>query len=285
MVKAVDNDDNDFNTVFDTYFDRDNYLSWLATNILFGNIETANTNNIIYSPSFSNTWYFIPWDCDGAFKHYKDKDADIMPDSMYGINMYWQNRLHERFFSIPGNAEALDQRMQLLLDTVITPENTYLLTNDYKIPLQYFAVKLPDIAIGALTPLELDTYLNGIYDQILVNRQRFLDSMKYPTPVQVDKPILQQDGHLFVKWSDSFDFQNDDITYRVQLATDPQISDVLADIISSKSELLIRGKYEGTYYLKVTAVDAEGNIQYSTDQYYSDFFDKIFYGVKECDLS
>ena len=62
MLEAVNDETNDFEEVFHKYFNEDNYLTWLAFNLLMGNDDIINHNFIIYNPSNSQTWYFIPWD-------------------------------------------------------------------------------------------------------------------------------------------------------------------------------------------------------------------------------
>jgi hypothetical protein len=50
-VRALDKDeDAPFAATFSHYFNRNNYLSWLATTILLGNPDTINQNFGLYQP-------------------------------------------------------------------------------------------------------------------------------------------------------------------------------------------------------------------------------------------
>lgn len=74
MLAAVNDMSLDFKEVFQTYFDEENYLTWLAFNLLMGNEDVISQNYIFFSLGNSKTWYFIPWDFDGAL--YFDKYVD-----------------------------------------------------------------------------------------------------------------------------------------------------------------------------------------------------------------
>ena len=50
MLADVNDTTRDFGEIFETYFDEDNYLTWLAFNLLMGNEDIINHNYIIYSP-------------------------------------------------------------------------------------------------------------------------------------------------------------------------------------------------------------------------------------------
>ena len=67
MLTELNDPGSNFDTVFDKYFDKSNYLTWLATNILMGNRDTINQNFALYQPKGSDKFYFMPWDYDGSF--------------------------------------------------------------------------------------------------------------------------------------------------------------------------------------------------------------------------
>ena len=64
MLDALNDPSSDFDEVFATYFNEQNYLIWLACNILFGNLDTNSQNFFLYRPSESRVFYFMPWDYD-----------------------------------------------------------------------------------------------------------------------------------------------------------------------------------------------------------------------------
>ena len=84
MLADVNDTTRDFGEIFETYFDEDNYLTWLAFNLLMGNEDIINHNYIIYSPENALSWYFIPWDFDGALRFGEYRSSFSQPDSLRG---------------------------------------------------------------------------------------------------------------------------------------------------------------------------------------------------------
>ena len=71
MMEAINDTSADIDDVMNTYFNKENYLTWMATNIIFGNIDAIVNNFLLYSPLNSKTWYFLPWDYDGTLLLYR----------------------------------------------------------------------------------------------------------------------------------------------------------------------------------------------------------------------
>ena len=58
------------NDVIAKHFDRKNYVTWLAMNMVLDNRDTNSQNFLLYSPRNSATWTFVPWDYDAAWGFY-----------------------------------------------------------------------------------------------------------------------------------------------------------------------------------------------------------------------
>ncbi len=67
MLDDVNNPDIPIEATFEKYFNADNYFTWMAYNILAGNVSTSSGNFYLYSPRNGNKFYFIPWDYDDSF--------------------------------------------------------------------------------------------------------------------------------------------------------------------------------------------------------------------------
>ena len=104
-VQALQNDGTPFDTSFQRYFDRNNYLAWLASAILLGNWDTVNQNFGLYQPLGGDRFYFLPWDYDGALGYPEQPGAALYPHWNKGISAWWYSSLHRRFLSQPGNLE------------------------------------------------------------------------------------------------------------------------------------------------------------------------------------
>ncbi len=117
MVKDVNNFFININTVVSQHFEIDNYLTWLAVNILLDNRDTNTQNFMLYSPRDHETFYFLPWDYDGAFDYYnqtKEYESSYIPPWRLGLANYWSTHLHSRFFRDVDNIEKLNKRIDEL---------------------------------------------------------------------------------------------------------------------------------------------------------------------------
>ena len=82
LVELINDLSVDINEIVGTYIDRENYITWLAYNILTANIDTTVQNFYLYNPVNSRKWYFIPWDGDNMLHVEEDKLEGI--DATYG---------------------------------------------------------------------------------------------------------------------------------------------------------------------------------------------------------
>ncbi len=267
MLADVNDPARDFGEIFETYFDEDNYLTWLAFNLLMGNEDIINHNYIIYSPENALSWYFIPWDFDGALRFGEYRSSFSQPDSLRGIQTLNTGILHRRYFRLEGSVEKLDDKMQELLDTVITQERVDGLVDSYKPVLEKTMPLYPDIDLLDMSPAELIPYIDGMYDGILDNYEAFHRALEYPAPMFVSMPEVRSDGTIRFAWDASYSYQGRPVTYNVRVYGDPRMQDLVFEQTGIEQTEYISGQSlpEGTYYLKVTAVDSQGNEQFSLE--------------------
>lgn len=116
-MDAVNDMSRDINEVMDTYFDRDNYMEWLAFNLLMGNRDTTMQNYYLYSPLNGSKFYFIPWDGDASLMRYESSIEDGQPvaDWEWGTSNYWGIILHQRFLKNDKNREDLQAVVEVLM--------------------------------------------------------------------------------------------------------------------------------------------------------------------------
>jgi spore coat protein H len=99
MIRDVNDYTQDFEEVFEKYFNLDNYLTWIAMNLLLDNYDTASRNFLLFSPSYSDKWYFLPWDYDkDLLSAYERKATSLY--NFFGLERYWGTVFHNRFFAI-----------------------------------------------------------------------------------------------------------------------------------------------------------------------------------------
>lgn len=267
MLADVNDTTRDFGEIFETYFDEDNYLTWLAFNLLMGNEDIINHNYILYSPENALSWYFIPWDFDGALRFGEYRSTYSQPDSLRGIQTLNTGILHRRYFRLEGSIEKLDSKMQELLDTVITRERVNGLIDSYKPVLEKTMPLYPDIDLLDMSPAELIPYVDGMYDGILDNYEAFRRALEYPAPMFVSMPEKRSDGSIRFAWDASYSYQGRPITYNVRVYEDPHMQNLVFEQtgIEQTEYISEHALSEGTYYLKVTVVDSEGNEQLSLE--------------------
>lgn len=270
MLSAVNDETNRFEQVFEKYFNEDNYLTWLAFNLLLGNDDIINHNFIIYNPAYADTWYFIPWDLDGTL-HFGEYESSLMklPPSLKGGQKLNQSVLHRRYLRMEGSIGKIQRKMEELLQRYITRERVTELTNSYKKVLDKTMSLEPDILLLEMPPNELPAYLDSLYDGILGNYEAFLTAMQYPVPMYVAQPEKQADGTIRFSWQPSYSYQGRTITYNLQLFSDYNMqhlilekTDIVENYYDTKADI-----ESGIYYLRVTAVDSAGNEQLSMERY------------------
>ncbi len=284
MITAVNDTTRDFEDIFYTYFDEENYLTWLAFNMLVGNEDIINHNYILYSPDNSLTWYFLPWDFDGALRYGEFRSSFSQPDSLRGIQTLNTSILHRRYLRMEGSIEKLDDKMLELLDTVITEERVTELVNSYKPVLEKTMTLHPDLECLDMPPDELFPYIDGMYDAILENYEAFHTAMAYPAPMFLAMPERLSDGSVRFAWEASYSYQGRPVTYNVRVYDDPQMQNLLFEQtdIPQTEYLYEDGLADGIYYVQVTASDDLGHEQLSLEHVQTD--DLFVFGLMEFQL-
>ncbi len=282
MLDDLNDYSKNIDDVVDKYFDRDNYLTWLATNILFGNFDTDARNYFLYSPSNSLKWYFLPWDYDGAWARDEQKcyiDENQRASWMYGVSNYWGVVLHRRFLKDSDNLEQLNRKIEEISKLINAQTLKKSLDSYYEIIKPQLA-KEPDISSLPMPFKDYDEEFGRFYEVIENNKKAYYENIQKPMPVYMDK-LLENGKDLKLSWSVSFDFQGDQIFYDVIVAKDPE----LKNIVFTKSglettEVVLPAMAKGEYYWKVTIRDNSGNKQIPFDTYF-DNFGKHYFGISK----
>jgi len=271
MLDDVNNYELDINDVVDKHFNRNNYLTWLAVNILFGNIDTRTQNFMLYSPSDSPVWYFLPWDYDGAWGFYGQlgKDRELRRGRWEkGASNYWGVVLHRRFFQDPKNVAGLIAKMEHLLETYITADKTRALLSAYHPVVSQFAGRMPDAEY--MNALEFEQEFWRIVDEPTNNLAEFRQALENPMPVFLGVP--SRDGEKLVfRWSESYDLQGDAISYDFEVSQTPDFADIVVRQQGLvKNEVAIDPLPAGVYFWRVLIRDSKGNSQAAFDRHLSE---------------
>ncbi|WP_080833470.1 CotH kinase family protein [Cohnella massiliensis] len=283
MLDDVNNLSLNFDEVFDRHFDRDNYLTWMASNILMDNIDTISQNFLLYSPLNSNTWFFLPWDYDGGWGYNEFAHADELDQArapwMRGIQNYWGTVLANRFFKNPDNVQQLIDKVKEL-QTIIHPERTAAFLDTYRDVVYPYISRQPDMLYLPGNVKDYDAELERIAGLPEKNAEQFIANLQKPMPFFMGD--VEQDGSNAVfRWDASYDLQGDDLIYRFRIAKDPTFAKPLVDRDGlTVTSLTIENLEMGRYFWQVTATDAEGNSMPAFD-IYEGTDDIKHYGVRE----
>ncbi|CAM4060306.1 exopolysaccharide Pel transporter PelG [Paenibacillus alkaliterrae] len=276
MLDDVNNMAIPINDVIEKHFDLDNYLTWLAANILMDNMDTSAQNFMLYSPLNSNKWYFLPWDYDGAWE--KPRDSSNINSYQSGISNYWGSRLHNRFFRSEDNVRKLKDKIDELYVT-INNDTIGKMLESLRGVAEPFIKRMPDIGF---MPIEVDE-LNEEYERIagvpLRSLERFKMDLEKPKPFYLGD-IVNKDGKQTFVWDPSFDLQGDDLVYDFIVAKDSAFTQIIEKRLNLHDTTIELALSPGTYYWKVIARDKLGHEQTAFDIYYDIEGDRN-YGVRE----
>ncbi|PJK16758.1 spore coat protein [Chryseomicrobium excrementi] len=276
MLDAVNDPNANFDQVFETYFDRDNYLTFLAINFLFGNYDTMASNYYLYHPLNQSKWYLIPWDFDGALGRDLERVND-RPMWQGGVARYWGTSLHRRFLRNTKNIEDLKTKIEEL-ETIITTEQTTEFLDAYYPVVNKYINQRPDIRYLDIEVSQFETYYSDLYAAIDVSKDRTLASLDYPMPIFLHHES-QGEEEVFT-WDASFDLQNEQLSYRVQLSKTPTMENLLHNEENTNFELRLPKLERGRYYFRVLIEDTSGHQQIPFD-FYVDQSRIRYWGVKE----
>ncbi|MEE8104072.1 MAG: CotH kinase family protein [Planctomycetota bacterium] len=298
MLDELNDGGTDFEEVFATYFNRPNYLTWLACSILFDNVDTNSQNFFLYRPDGTSTFYFLPWDYDGAFDFYGQPvqaQVEQLGRWQRSIANWWAATLHLRFLKQPGALAELTAKMTEIRDQYASASQVQTLIDSYTPTVRPQVAKSPDLnqlpvldASSTQTKLaEFDAECARLAALVAAKHQQFLDTVERPMPVFMSDNVVGAD--VLFRWDESFDLQGDGLTYDFQLATSPEfdapsiVTESLGLVDTVTYSYPVASLAPGTYYYRVIVRDDKNpseNWQIAFDSYWDEQADKVHFGVR-----
>lgn len=266
MLDDVNNTGIPIEQTFEKYFNAENYFTWLSFNILMGNLDTQSQNFLLYSPRNGNKWYFIPWDYDGDLGRQWQDQFFPYDKFEYGIANYWGVPLHNRVLKVARYRNMLDAKIDEILK-FLSPERLRGMLNQYKKVTDVYTLQMPDLYYLHGGASNYEAIYAGLPNEIQMNYDLYRESLQTPMPFFLDKPEILQNSLIF-NWGESYDFNAQDITYKLEIARGWDFKDViytqsLVNQHSTKLDVLP----SGTYFWRVTATNENGKTQYPFDVY------------------
>ena len=277
LVEAVNDTSRDINEVIDTYFDRDNYLQWLAYNLLMGNRDTTMQNYYLYSPLNGTKWYFIPWDGDTSlmrYEHELEDGADIA-DWEWGIGNYWGIILHQRFLKNERNREELEAVVDAMHQWV-NKETIDRMAAEYLDVVSSCIFQMPDLLNLQHTPEEVEEIVRRMGDEVEQNYQDFKDSLDDPMPFWM-YAAEYVDGQVLLTWENAYDFEGAQMTYHLTVSRHTDMSDPIVDVDGMQGTsytIPINQLGTGEYFWRVTATRADGAVAEAQNEV---IIDNVYY--------
>lgn len=281
MVNAVNNESMAFEDTFDKYFDKANYLTWLASNVLMGNRDTINQNFGLYQPAGGSKFYFVPWDYDGAFGFENQPDqaaaGALYADWQKTIANWWGVPLHRRFLQDPKHLAELKLAVNEIYNAYLANDKIKTKVDRYKLLVRPYVEAAPDLTYlpllsgSANTPLvQWTTEADRLAVAVKTNHDLFLASLDAPMSFWQSAEFLPATNQLRLAWDAAVDLQGQAVSYTVQLATTPGFAPgslVSTPVTTTDTSLTLTRPADGIYYLKVTAKDSAGNTQNAFDRF------------------
>lgn len=258
LVNMINDRSIDINDIIGTYIDRDNYITWLAYNILMANIDTTMQNFYLYSPLNSEKWYFIPWDGDNSL-HVNEDIMEGLDKSQgnyeHGISNYWGVILHQRFLKVEANRKELLDKVNELHETV-NAQSVQAMFDQYNSVVEPYVMSMPDINQLGHTKAERDQILQGLGQEVEDAYQAFIASLDELMPFYEYEPETAG-GTTILSWEHAYSFDNEDIQYHVLVSRYPDMREPVVDQMTPDNTLNCQLE-AGTYYMRVNAATQSG---------------------------
>jgi spore coat protein H len=264
--------------VISRHFDEENLTYFLAFNILTGNIDTQSRNCYLYSPLNSNIWYFLCWDMDASFEVTENEIRGVTDYGGWerGISNYWGNMLFQRCLKSDDFRKKLDDAI-LDIKGYLTGERVSEAVAGYRSIVENYVFAEPDIYYLGLTPEQYDKVAKALPSEVDLYYNNYLETLEYPQPFYIGVPEMTPEG-ISYKWDVSYDFQQDDILYRLKVARDYDMADVVDNYEGYWPSYTGMALEPGKYFAKIEAQDESGNVTPAFDYYVTDMSSKV-YGV------
>ncbi len=261
LINMINDTSIDINDIIGPYIDRDNYITWLAYNLLTANIDTTVQNFYLYSPTNSDKWFFIPWDGDNMLPWNAYRMEGIEGDYgayQHGISNYWGLVLHQRFLKYEENRADLAQRVDELHE-IINKETVDALAKKYNAVTEEYALRMPDFYYLGKTAEQRMEIVNGLGDEIETAYREFHESLTRLMPFFLQ--YCEREGDtLYLNWDEAYAFDFAPIHYRITVSHYPDLRDPLVQEETDVNFLSVspRTLPSGTYYWSVSAFTDDG---------------------------
>jgi spore coat protein H len=267
MLDDLNNYNIPIEQTFEKYFNQENYFTWLAYNILVGNVDTQSQNFYLYSPQNGNKWYFIPWDYDSTFFRVSRINFGYYPYDHfeYGINNYWGSRLSNRVLRVEKYRQMLDEKINELMN-FLTPERINSMVDLDRKVTEAYIYKKPDLYYDSFPTTVKNQDFELMASEIQLNYDLYLESLQTSMSFYLGTPEVNGDQLKF-NWDESYNYSGEDVNYHFMLSKDSEYTNVLfEDTLRNGFTIEIPMLEPGIYYWRVLATNENNKTAYPFDQ-------------------
>lgn len=254
LVEVVESA-SDGSTLIDEYFDRDNYLTWLAYNILMGNIDTTSQNFYLYSPLNGSKWYFIPWDSDGSLRKL---ESSLDKHWQHGVQNYWHVPLHRKMLMVEDIRNDLCEKVDELYK-YLSKERVNGYIDMYRTTIDAYVTSMPDIQHLNQTVEDRNDIIGSMYTELEDNYYLFYQSLEEIMPFFFYEAVRVEKGVTF-SWEYPYDFKNHEIYFDISISKYPDMRNAITGEKLRVSMFTVENLESGTYYVSVRAYDDSGRM-------------------------
>lgn len=200
MVKAVSDYELSFEDVLARFFDVDNVLAWVTTNLLLLQKDAVRQNFYLHNPANTEKFYFLPWDYDRSF------EPEFIPDNSfntyhlirrlsYGYARGAYSVFLDRFYRMEGIHEVIMGTADKLRAGSLSDANIDRLADSLTTLVAPFTEKMPDAPISEAQKLDSRVF------SLLVGQayQQLKWQFATPLPPTLQEPIVDTDN-VILSW-------------------------------------------------------------------------------------
>lgn len=261
MLDDLNNFSIPIETVFERYFDRDNYFTWLAFQMLIGNTDIVSQNFYLYSPQNGNKFYFISWDNDDAFSYEEKLTFKNYPAGFHytlGVSNYWGCILTQRVMKSEKYRKMFDDKVNELRTKYLTEEILDKYAHEYAEVVHPYLYALPDTGHAVRKEPDYMKVVESVRKEVDYQYDFYLTSLKSPMPFYAVPPTILGKKMTF-HWEPSYDFKDEAIKYKFELSKDYTFANPInvQDNLSVPQATVDRLPV-GEYFFRVTATNESG---------------------------
>ncbi len=159
----------------------------------------------------------------------------------------------------------LDEKVNELMK-FMTPDRIKGMLADYKKVTDAYSLQMPD-EYYMPTKADYEKAYELLPSEIQTNYDLYRQSLESPMPFFLGTPTVSG-NQLQFNWSESYDFNAQDITYDFVLSKDWEFNEIVhQQSLTNQSSLSIDMLEPGTYFWSVTAKNKDGKTMYPFDVY------------------